>query len=427
MQIESTAPTHSPGFSDKLLRLRSAWLYALAWSAIAALSLLKYFYLSADFPNDSPWMIDQAKFTDEGWWANAAVMHQLLGHWHVAGDYNPAVVLPVWPILLGILFRFTGVSIIAARALNVTISIATLSVVFSLVRRYTPSQSASAAIFATLLLAASPFAFFFNRLATLDTLVIFEFVLILLVASLASPQRIWPLATLTLLATAMILTKTTAIVLVPAIFWVAWQAMDGKHSGFVRAILAVGIIPAALVKIYAAAVSLAGYGEDYRYFFTVNAMPPIHWSHTYATITEFLNGCLWIDRSLCFAAPFILVFSIFWKRSLWSNSLFAGCWIALAGQTLFLFSRQEDFAPRYYLPMLAPLVIIIAITCADTAVHSRKIALAFCALLIFSAAFNTRMILQRLSQREYQFINAANSIRQIILSDQQQKQLMLGH
>ena len=402
------------------------WLYIAALLAIAALSVLKYCYLSADFPNDSPWMIDQAKFTDEGWWANAAVMHQLLGHWYVAGDYNPAVVLPVWPLLLGILFHFTGVSVIAARAVNVTLSIATLGVVFALVRRHTANSSLAPATLALLLLAASPFAFFFNRLATLDTLVIFEFFLILLIASLTSLRRLWPLAAFALLITAMILTKTTAIVLVPAAFWIAWRAMDGKRAGFVRAMLAAGIIPAALVKLYSAAVSLAGYGEDYRYFFAVNAMPPIQWSHTYATLGEFLNGCFWIDQSLCWIVPIILLVSLLWKRTLWRNPLFTGCWIALAGQTLFLFSRQEDFAPRYYLPMLAPLVILIAMLYAELAVHSRKIAFVFSALLVFSAAFNTRIILQMLSQREYQFIDAANSIQQIIERDPQQKKLMLG-
>ena len=423
MQVQTTAPARSPSILDIL---RNVWLYGLAWSAIAALSLLKYFCLSADFPNNSPWMIDQAKFTDEGWWANAAIMHQLLGHWRVAGDYNPAVVLPVWPSLLSILFHFTGVSIIAARALNVTLSIATLVIVFCIVRRYTAGHSAFPATLTILVLAASPFAFFFSRLATLDTLVIFEFFLALLVASKASMQRIWSLIALSLLISAMILTKTTAIVLIPAVFWIAWQAIDGKRTGFVRAIFSVGIFPAVLVKLYAAAVSLAGYGDDYRYFFAVNAVPPIELNHTYATITEFLRGCLWIDRSLCYLVPVILVFSIVWKRSLWCNPLSTACWIALAGQTLFLFSRQEDFAPRYYLPMLPPLAIIVGIAYTEVVFHSRKIAFTFAALLVFSAAFNTKMILQFLSQRQYQFINAANSIKRIVQSNPQQKQLMLG-
>ena len=153
------------------------------WSIVVALSVLKFCYLAADFPNESPWLIDQAKFTDEGWWSNAAVAHALTGHWFVPGDYNPAVALPVWPFLISLLFRFTGVSFIAARALNVAISVATLGVVFLLLRRFARPNSGFPALLGVVLLSASPFAFAFNRLAILDTLVVFEFLLLLLLAS----------------------------------------------------------------------------------------------------------------------------------------------------------------------------------------------------------------------------------------------------
>ena len=113
--------------------LESRWLRFILLAIAAALSAARFFHLSADFPNWSPWMQDQAKFTDEGWWASAAVRHALSGHWYVAGDYNPAAALPVWPILLGGLFHFTGVSVVAARAFTVAVSIATLFVVYFLV------------------------------------------------------------------------------------------------------------------------------------------------------------------------------------------------------------------------------------------------------------------------------------------------------
>ena len=151
------------------------WLRFVLWAIVIALAFLKFCYLTADFPNESPWLIDQAKFTDEGWWSSAAVSHALTGHWFVPGDYNPAVALPVWPALLSLLFHFTGVSIVAARALNVTISVATLAVVFLLVRRFARPNSEVPALLAAVLLSASPFAFAFNRLAILDTAVVFEF------------------------------------------------------------------------------------------------------------------------------------------------------------------------------------------------------------------------------------------------------------
>ena len=75
------------------------------------------------------------------------------------GDYNPAAAVPVWPVLLTVIFHFTGVSIVAARAVNVFFSVVTVGLVYLLVRRY---ASETAAAVAALLLAASPFAFAFN-------------------------------------------------------------------------------------------------------------------------------------------------------------------------------------------------------------------------------------------------------------------------
>jgi hypothetical protein len=101
------------------LKAAQRWLPITLLSMASILCLTRFAWLHADFPNHSPWMRDSAKYTDEGWWANAAVRHFLIGHWEVAGDYNPAAAVPVWPALLTMVFEFTGVSILAARAVNV--------------------------------------------------------------------------------------------------------------------------------------------------------------------------------------------------------------------------------------------------------------------------------------------------------------------
>ena len=134
-------------------RLAQRWLPWAFLFLTLALCLLRFTYLRADFPNHSPWMIDQAKFTDEGWWASAAVRHFLIGHWQIPGDYNPAAVVPVWPVLLTAIFQFTGVSILAVRAVSVSCSISTVALVYFLTRRYGVSPTLAA--LAALLLAAS--------------------------------------------------------------------------------------------------------------------------------------------------------------------------------------------------------------------------------------------------------------------------------
>ncbi|MGP8251308.1 MAG: glycosyltransferase family 39 protein [Terracidiphilus sp.] len=414
------------------LSLRRTLRIAL-WVLIVALGLARFLWLAADFPNYSPWMIDQAKFTDEGWWAYAAVMHALTGHWHIAGDYNPAAALPAWPLLLDALFHFTGISIVAARALSAAFSLATLGVIYFLIRRYAESPIVAQA--AVLLMAASPFAFVFSRLAILDTLVVFEFCAMLLVASCAAnatnagKHRIWPLAALTLLITAALLTKTTVAVLIPAVAWLAFRASSSAGRDWralFRAIAAAAVAPLALLKLWALFVSWLGYGSDYNYFFGVNAMPDIdssatlHWLHDLA-----VNG-LWIDRLLYPLALAILIASLAFARRLWRNPLFTASWLAIAGDAIFVFSRQDDYAPRYFLMMLAPVVFIVVLAFDQALRSSRPAAGLLAAAIAIAVAFNSVAIANVLAHRTYQFYGAARDIAANVRADRRRSQLLFG-
>jgi hypothetical protein len=405
------------------------------WASVVALSLSRFLWLAADFPNDSQWVIDQAKFTDEGWWGNAAVMHTLTGHWHIAGDYNPAAALPIWPILLGVLFHFTGVSIIAARALNVFLSLATLAVVYFLVRSH--AQRSIAAEAAVLLLAASPFAFVFSRLAILDTLVIFEFCLALLLASRlasapgAGKPRFWPFAALTLLITAALLTKTTSAVLIPAIAWIAFRSARRGQTrvslALFRALIATVAAPLALLKLWSLFVSWFGYGADYNFFFTVNALPEVEWPQTLHWLHDFALNGLWIDRLLYPAALVILLASIVVWRALWRNPLFAASWLAIAGEVAFILHCQEDSAPRYFLVMLAPVVFIVVLTFDEALRSSRRaVGVLAAALVLIAVCANTVTIAGLLARRQYQLYGAAQDIAAHVRADGSRNQLVFG-
>src|SRR5579863_6158962 len=95
-------------------------LHLLLLAAAALLLGLHFVHLRADFPNFSPWD-DWSKYTDEGWYGDAAIRHFQLGQWYVPGDFNPAVALPVWPFLEALVFGAAGVSLVAARALTVAV------------------------------------------------------------------------------------------------------------------------------------------------------------------------------------------------------------------------------------------------------------------------------------------------------------------
>ncbi len=449
------------------------WLRFSLWVLIAALVIARFCYLTADFPNESPWLVDQAKFTDEGWWANAVVGNLLTGHWFLPGDYNPAVALPVWPLLLALVFHFTGISIVAARALNVFISIATLPVVFLLVRRFTgavrlanlstesprfegaglqpghqtakndegfsprgqlSSQSQISAPFtaelspllAVLLLAASPFAFAFSRLAILDTLVVFDFCLLILLASCASPKRLALWVALAILSAIMVLTKTTAVLLLPAVFWIAFCAAGRSLPVLGRAFIFVAALPAAIVKGYEVLVTTLGYGPDFHYFFDANGMPDVDWRNTLSTLSDLFQNLFWVDRVLYPIGLILLILALVWKRKLWANPLFTASWIALAIQAAFIFRRQDNYAPRYFLVMLVPLICVAVLSFAEFRRAQPKLAAVLALGMMAAFVANVAMIGHFLTHRDYDLRDAARSIAQIVRAHPEQKQLLMG-
>ena len=103
-------------------RSHAAWpalRLVLCVAPIVAFAVLHALHLRADFPNHTPWFMDWAKYTDEGWYGNAAIRAHLFHNWYLPGDFNPAPAVPVWPLLEWLLFFFTGVSIAASRGLAV--------------------------------------------------------------------------------------------------------------------------------------------------------------------------------------------------------------------------------------------------------------------------------------------------------------------
>jgi 4-amino-4-deoxy-L-arabinose transferase-like glycosyltransferase len=399
------------------LKAAQRWLPVILLSPALILCLMRFAWPHADFPNHSPWVLDSAKYTDEGWWANAAVRHFLIGHWEVAGDYNPAVAVPVWPALLTMVFKLTGVSIIAARAVNAGFSAATVALLYLLVGRYGGTETTAAV--AALLLAASPFAFAFSRLATLDTMVVFEWVLLLWAASYADRKHYWPLAMLGLLIPAMALTKTTSLALLPSILWLLWKRN-------LRALLTVSTLAGAVLGIYFLLVLRSRYADDYHYFFDINALADVEPERTGSLLQQLFRHGLWIDRILYPASLAVFILSVIWLRRLWRNPLFAASWIAFAGNAFYILRRQDDYAPRYFLAMLVPLILVLVLTLQELQIRHRSLATLLAVTLTVAVFLDMGQIFSFLAHRQYQFYQAAKSIQATVNADPGAHRLLLG-
>jgi hypothetical protein len=113
-------------------------------------------------------------------------------------------------------------------------------------------------------------------------------------------------------------------------------------------------------------------------------------------------------------------------RQLWRNPLFTASWIGFAGEAVYVLRRQDDYAPRYFLAMLVPLILVLVIAWHPLKMRNRGLGSLLAATLALTAVFDTARVVGFLSHRQYQFYNAAESIKAIVNADPNAHRLLLG-
>jgi hypothetical protein len=426
---------------------------------VAAIFLsLHAFHLNADFPNHSPWM-DWAKYTDEGWYGDGAIRHFQRGHWYVPGDFNPAAALPVWPLLEAALFRFTGVNLAAARALTVAIFGLILVASYFLLRRWQllssgrKTETSLAPAIAVLLLAVSPFCYVFTRMAILEPLLILFTLLALLTASylrlpepdsptlpnrplLPTPYSLLPVL-LGLLLPLMVLTKTTAIFLIPAIAWLLWARAGYRLRPFLRLSLPPAALAAVIWLAYYLLVVRPHFLPDFHYLFSANSYSGLTPSNILFVLANTIADGLWIGRIL-YPLAILAATSVFLLRPcLLRNPLVPSLLLWAAGYGAFL-AYHNNLQPRYYLVIAVPLTLLIPVvfsslwssaprtrTATETCLHRLAIT-TIAAVLAMLTLTDARQTLRYVRTPDYTFSIAAAQIHRIISADPTHNPLILS-
>lgn len=403
---------------------------------------LHFLHLKADFPNHSPW-VDWSKYTDEGWYGDAAIRHYLSGHWYWKGDFNPAVALPVWPLFELVVFKFTGVSPVAARALTLVVFGLTLVTLYLLIRRHTRPRSSKsgqsfAAAITVLLLCTSPFLYVFERMAILEPLLIALTALALLTASTMHPiqgrggmaRSISQALLLMLLLPAMVLTKTTAICLFPAIVYMLWARAGYRIRPALRLALPPLLGGIALWCGYFFLFVRPHYLEDYRYLFSANAYTGIELEPVAKVILNTLTDGIWMGAILYSAFFVVLALAFFWRPRLLTNPLVTSLLLWIAGYFTFL-AYHNNLQPRYYLVVAVPITAVVALGIDSlrqahgrtaTIVASTLGAVVVLAIAVPDAVRQIHYVLHP----TYEFEAAAQGIKRIVLADKTHSDLILS-
>ncbi len=420
----------NPAREGESIGVLERWCYAAWVAVIIAFAVLTALHLRADFPNYSPWTFDWAKYTDEGWYGNAAIRAHLFGNWYVPGDFNPAAALPLLPFLEWLLFFITGVTPEAARGLDVAFFFASLLLTYGLVR---DKGTRWAGLMAVTLMVTSPFFYSFSRLAILEPVLI-ALTLLALNLAVRMPRMRRPLlvsAALGVLFAVMMLTKTTAIFLIPAPLWALALSMRQEQKPMVRYLLSAAGTAIVSYGLWMLMVVRLGLLADYRNLFFVNAYTrprELYWP-LIAAFWSF-HGGLWADRVLMPLAVLVgLAAALAWilrGRGLMADPLFGSSIAASTGYVLFM-TFQNHPQPRYFtvvavfsfIQLTRGMEVLVSRTERGLYTHpkfERVVGWAVLVATVAAVGVNSVRTLKYALHPSYTFVNAAQQLTAFIES-----------
>lgn len=413
--------------------------YSLWILGILFFAAIHFWHLRADFPNFSPWE-DWSKYTDEGWYGNAAIRAHLFGNWYLPGDFNPAPAVPLWPALEWLLFAVTGVHIEAARALAVAFFLLNLFLSYKLFRERGPRW---VGLLAVSLLVTSPFLYSFSRLAILEPLLIALTLTAINLAIRLHRLRYPDLAcgVIGLLYTAMLFTKTTAVFLLPALVWIIVLPLLDDLRTAIRLLVSVGGAALLTFSSWMLLVVDSGLFPDFKYFFFINTYDKPHslWGRLLSLWWSF-HGGLWADIVLIPLAGVLIVAALItrlrkpirrqydrpsdwepnWTTGLWRDPLFSGSVLAVAGYIGFM-AYQNHPQPRYYV-VVAFFSFFVVVRIAAQLFYQRgksrsrvrQAGVAILAVLILAAIGNGVWTLKYALHPQYTWVTAAENLTRYI-------------
>ncbi|HEX6494733.1 MAG TPA: hypothetical protein VF018_04570 [Acidobacteriaceae bacterium] len=396
---------------------------------IVLLYALHFAHLAADFPAFPQWK-DASVLTDEGWYLNAPTRYALTGHWYIPGDFNPAIALPVWPLLGALLFHFTGPGIVPARAFAVALFGTAIVCLALVLRRRSPLWIV---LLVVSFAASSPFLFAFSRVALIEPLLLCLLAAAMLLADHATPvqrpRRHWTLmVVLGAVLLLMTLAKISSVFLYPAALYLLWSRLRSNLRRGLASFALLGALVGIGYALYVRVVSRLGYEPDFRYFYTSNAFG--HPANLKGWIISLQFGlvdlwgtCGW----LAILAVVVFLASLTpLLRSLWSEALYVASVVLIVGTSAFTYVRDYH-APHYYLftPFGLAIVFALGLNAAMEKTPRRYtslLVLPVVALLGVSVIRTVALV----RYPTYTFRNAANSITDIIARDPSSRRLLLA-
>jgi hypothetical protein len=230
----------------------------------------------------------------------------------------------------------------------------------------------------------------------------------------------------------MVLTKTTAIFLLPSIAWILWARAGYRLRPFLRIALPPAILAVAVWLAYFGFVVRPHFLSDYRYLFSANAYTGITLATARTVIGETFTDGLWIGRLLYPLALFAIGIVLLVNPRLLRNPLIPALLLWVFGYAAFL-AYHANLQPRYYLVIAIPATLLVPVV-FESIWNQRNIiaplhhlaAGAAIAALIAVVVVDARQTIHYVRTPEYTFAHAAVKIHDIVAADRTHNPLVLS-
>lgn len=391
----------------------------LSWIATALLLALRLVHLRADFTS-MHWLSQEgAQFTDEGFYTSAA-LHRFTGlPIYIHGGWNPGVFMPVWPLLVGAVFHFTGVSVLAARVLAVVCTWITALLAYAVTRQY---RSQVFAACTALLFAANALGFFYSRLAILEPAFSMILLLALWLAGRVRASGYAQAAAVGVVFVLLTLTKTTGPFVLPAVLYAVWAKNQADRRAAGR-LLAVALGVVVLLLGCAKTIWARHYAVDTQMILGMNPLWQLE--HSLPRLARFFFRGTWVDPVLFPLALACAVAAVLRLRFLWRDALFVTAFLWEAGYAAFIVFHY-DGPPRYFVPLIVPTIWLALIFLQVLWRQQQRWAQTLAALVVVSTVGNIACTLNYLAHPHYTFFQVCASIRRTVEADASVPHLLIG-
>jgi hypothetical protein len=235
---------------------------------------------------------------------------------------------------------------------------------------------------------------------------------------------------LALILPGLVLTKTTGICLMPAIFYMVLARAEYRLRPALRLALPPVIGGAALWCAYFFLFVRPHYLEDYQYLFSANAYTGIGLEPIAKVILNTISDGAWMGTLLYVTFFVVLALALFWRPRILTNPLFPALLLWIGGYFAFL-AYHNNLQPRYYLVVAVPITVVVAMGIdsfrqAQHRVGSLVASIASAVLVLAIAVPNAMQQIGYLRHPTYDFQAAAQGIKKIVLADKTHSHLILS-